>query len=84
MGCPGGSGRAGGDGVGEASWGGEKCTDAGETGGDHADGPRGRSGSGSRRGDKTTSSPLTAVRDWLDGGVCLNSGDGPGVGRCGS
>lgn len=64
VGCPGGSGRAGGDGVGEASWGGEKCTAAGETGGDHADGPRGWSGSGSGRGDKKTSSPPAAVRDW--------------------
>lgn len=65
------------------------CTDAGETGGPMLMAPGDELGVGVGEATRRTSSPLTAMLtsychdDRLGGGVCLNSGDGPGVGRCG-
>lgn len=67
--------------------GGEKCADAGETGEAMLMAPGDELGVGTGEVTRRTSSPLTAVLtsychgDQLGGGVCLNSGDGPGVGR---
>ena len=88
-GCPGGSRTTGGDAVGEARWV-ERSTRMQERRGAMLMAPGDELGVGVGEVTRRTSSPLTAVLTsychvgQLGGGMCLNSGDGPGVGRRGS